>query len=117
MQKSFFFCTFALEFGEIPHYIKRLIQILQIMNKSELVAAVAEKAGMTKVAAAAAIDAALETLVETVKKGEEISLVGYATIKVAQTKARTAKNPRTGAVVNVPAKKVVRIKPGAKLAL
>lgn len=63
------------------------------------------------------LDAALDAAVEAVKKGESVQLVGYATVSVAQKAARTAKNPRTGAVVNVPAKKVVKIKPGAKFAL
>jgi DNA-binding protein HU-beta len=63
------------------------------------------------------LDAALEAAVEAVKKGENVQLVGYATVAVANKAARTAKNPRTGAVINVPAKKVVKIKPGAKFAL
>ena len=63
------------------------------------------------------IDAALEAAVEAVKKGEGVQLVGYATIAIANRSARKAKNPRTGAIVDVPAKKIVRIKPGAKFAL
>lgn len=87
------------------------------MNKSELIKAAAEKAGVSAAAAAKVIDAALEAAAEAVKKGENVQLVGYATISVAERAARQAKNPRTGAVVDVPAKKVVRIKPGAKFAL
>jgi len=67
--------------------------------------------------AAKVIDAALEEAVAAVKKGESVQLVGYATIAVANRAARKAKNPRTGAIVSVPAKKVVRIKAGAKFAL
>ena len=87
------------------------------MNKSELIKAAAEKAGVSAAAAAKVIDAALEAAVEAVKKGENVQLVGFDTIAVAERAARKAKNPRTGAVVEVPAKKVVRIKPGAKFAL
>ena len=87
------------------------------MNKLELVKAVAAKAEVSNAVAAKVIDAALEAAVEAVKKGEGVQLVGYATIAVAQKPARQAKNPRTGAIINVPAKKVVRIKPGAKFAL
>jgi len=87
------------------------------MNKSDLVKAVAAKAEVTAAMAAKVIDAALEAAVEAVKNGENVQLVGYATIAVAKRAARKAKNPRTGAVVEVPAKKVVRIKPGAKFAL
>ena len=77
------------------------------MNKLELVKAVAAKV----------IDAALEAAVEAVKKGEGVQLIGYATIAVAQKPARQAKNPRTGAIINVPAKKVAKAKLGAKFAL
>lgn len=87
------------------------------MNKSELIKAAAAKAEVSAALAAKVIDAALEEAVAAVKKGESVQLVGYATIAVANRAARKAKNPRTGAVVSVPAKKVVRIKAGAKFAL
>ena len=87
------------------------------MNKSELIKAAAAKAEVSAVLAAKVIDAALEAAVEAVKKGEGVQLIGYANISVAKKAARQAKNPRTGAVINVPAKKVVKIKAGAKFAL
>ncbi len=87
------------------------------MNKSELIKAAAAKAEVSAALAAKVIDAALEEAVAAVKKGESVQLVGYATIAVANRAARKAKNPRTGAIVDVPAKKVVRIKAGAKFAL
>ena len=87
------------------------------MNKLALIEAAAAKAQVSKAEAAKVIDAALEAAVETVKKGEGVQLVGYATIAVAEKAARKAKNPRTGAIVDVPAKKVVKIKAGAKFAL
>ena len=87
------------------------------MNKLELVKAVAAKAEVSNALAAKVIDAALEAAVEAVKKGENVQLVGFATISVVKRAARKSKNPRTGAVVNVPAKKVVKIKAGAKFAL
>ena len=87
------------------------------MNKLELVKAVAEKAEISNALAAKVIDAALEAAVEAVKKGEGVQLVGFANIAVVEKPARKAKNPRTGAIVEVPAKKVVKIKPGAKFAL
>ena len=71
------------------------------MNKSELIKAAAAKAEVSNALAAKVLDAAIEATIEAVKNQA----------------ARTAKNPRTGAVVNVPAKKVVKIKAGAKLAL
>ena len=87
------------------------------MNKLELVKAVAAKAEVSNAVAAKVIDAALEAAVEAVKKGEGVQLVGYATIAVAEKKAHQAKNPRTGAIINVPAKKVAKAKLGAKFAL
>ncbi|MBR6829612.1 MAG: HU family DNA-binding protein [Paludibacteraceae bacterium] len=87
------------------------------MNKSALIEAAAAKAQVSKADAAKVIDAALEAAVEAVKKGEGLQLVGYLSIGVANRAARVSKNPRTGAVVNVPAKKVAKAKLGAKFAL
>ena len=87
------------------------------MNKAELIKAVAAKAEVSNAEAAKVIDAALEAAVEAVKKGEGVQLVGYASLTIAQRKARKAKNPATGAVIDIPARKVVKIKPGAKFAL
>ena len=87
------------------------------MNKSELIKAAAAKAEVPAKVAAAVLDAAVEAAVEAVKKGEGVQLVGYANLSVANRAARKAKNPRTGAIVEVPARRVVRIKPGAKFAL
>jgi len=87
------------------------------MNKSELIKAAAAKAEVSAALAAKVLDAALEAAVEAVKKGEGVQLVGYASLAVANKAARRAKNPRTGEIINVPARRVVRIKPGAKFAL
>jgi DNA-binding protein HU-beta len=87
------------------------------MNKSELVKAAAAKAEVSAALAAKVLDAALEAAVEAVKKGENVQLVGYANIAVVEKAARKAKNPRTGAVINIPAKKAVKMKAGAKFAL
>jgi DNA-binding protein HU-beta len=87
------------------------------MNKLALIEAAAAKAQVSKAEAAKVIDAALEAAVEAVKKGEGVQLIGYANIAIANKPARKAKNPRTGAIVEVPAKKVVKIKAGAKFAL
>ena len=87
------------------------------MNKATLIEAAAAKAQVSKAEAAKVIEAALEAAVEAVKKGEGIQLVGYASLTIAQRKARKAKNPATGAIVEIPARKVVKINPGAKFAL
>ena len=87
------------------------------MNKLELVKAAAAKAEVSNALAAKVIDSALEAAVEAVKRGEGVQLVGFASLSIVEKAARKAKNPRTGEIVNVPAKKAVRIKPGAKFAL
>jgi DNA-binding protein HU-beta len=86
------------------------------MNKAELIKAAAAKAEVSAAAAAKVIDAALEAAVEAVKAGEGVQLVGYATLAVIEKPAHKAKNPQNGAIIDVPAKKVVKIKPGAKFA-
>ena len=87
------------------------------MNKSELIKAAAAKAEVSAALAAKVLDAALEAAVEAVKKGENVQLVGYANLTIVNKPARVAKNPRTGAAINIPAKKAVKIKAGAKFAL
>jgi DNA-binding protein HU-beta len=87
------------------------------MNKSELVAAVAAKAEMSKAAAAVAVDAVLDAVIETVKKGESVQLIGFGTFSVAERAARKGVNPATKAVITIPARKAVKFKAGAKMAL
>jgi len=87
------------------------------MNKLALIEAAAAKAQVSKAEAAKVIDAALEAAVEAVKKGENVQLVGYASINVVSKAARKGINPATKQAINIPARKVVKIKPGAKFAL
>ncbi len=86
------------------------------MNKGELIAAIAAKAEISKAAAAKAVDAAMDAVVEALKKGEAVQLVGFATLKVAEKAARKGINPATKQVINIPAKKAVKFKAGARLA-
>ena len=85
------------------------------MNKIELIAAVAEKAGMTKVDARKAIDAVLEVSKKELKKGGKIALVGFGTMGVINRPARQGRNPRTGKTIKIAAKKVVKFKPAANI--
>lgn len=87
------------------------------MKKSCLIDAAAAKAQVSKVEAAKIIDAALEAAVEAVKKGESLQLVGYLTLTPVEKAAHQGRNPRTGEVVSIPAKKAVKAKVGAKFAL
>jgi DNA-binding protein HU-beta len=85
------------------------------MNKNELIAAVADKAGLTKVQASDALEATLELIARTLSRGDEIRLLGFGNFVVANRKATTARNPQTGAVINVPASKAPKFKPGKAL--
>ena len=87
------------------------------MNKAELVAAVAAKAAVSKAEAAKVIDAAVEAAAEALKKGENVQMIGFGTLAVVKKAARKGINPATKAVINIPAKNVVKFRAGAKLAL
>ncbi len=86
------------------------------MNKSELIDAMAAKAGLTKVQAKEALEAFMSTTSETLKKGDKVSLIGFGTFEVRERAARTGYNPSAKKSVKIPAKNVVKFKVGAKLA-
>lgn len=75
------------------------------MNKSELIEAVAESAGLSKASAGRAIDATVAAITEALKKGDTVQLIGFGTFKVAQRAARAGRNPSTGASINIAARK------------
>ena len=83
------------------------------MYKADLVNAMAEKAGMTKVQAKNALDAMMDTTVETLKKGEKVVLLGFGTFSVVERPARKGRNPRTGEEIKIKASKSVKFKAGA----
>lgn len=85
------------------------------MKKVELVEAVAEKTGLAKAAAGKAVDAVFATITDALVKGDKVPLVGFGTFDVTERKAREGRNPRTGEVVNIPARKAVTFKPGTAL--
>lgn len=85
------------------------------MNKNELISAVADKSGLTKAQASDALEATLELITGTLKGGDEIRLLGFGNFVVADRKATTARNPQTGATINVPASKSPKFKPGKAL--
>ena len=82
------------------------------MNKTELVAAVAAKTELSKKDAEKALSAVLETVSETLAAGEKVQLVGFGTFETKERSERTAKNPRTGETVTVPASRVPGFKAG-----
>ena len=85
------------------------------MNKQELVAKIAKDCGLSKVGATAALESMIDGIVKTLKKGQTITFVGFGTFKTAQRRARTARNPQTGASIKVPKRRVVRFSAGKAL--
>ena len=85
------------------------------MNKTELVAAVAAKTEMSKKDAEKVLAAMLDTMAETLAAGEKVQLVGFGTFEAKERGERTAKNPRTGETVTVPATRVPAFKAGQAL--
>ena len=85
------------------------------MNKSELTAIVAEKAGLTKKDADKAVNAFVDAVTEGLVKGEKIVLVGFGSFETKQRAARKGKNPQTGAEINIPASTVPAFKAGRGL--
>lgn len=85
------------------------------MNKNELVAAIAEKAGLTKVDAKSALDATVAAVTEALAKGDKVSLIGFGTFSVVEKGERTGINPRTKQAITIAARKAVKFKQGAEL--
>ncbi len=87
------------------------------MNKTELINAVAEKANLSKVQAKEALEATLNTITEALLRDDKVAVIGFGTFSVAEKSARTGINPRTKEKIEIPARKVVKFKPGADLDL
>lgn len=85
------------------------------MNKTELIAAVAKEASLSKKDAEAAVNAVTATITATLKKGDKVQLVGFGTFETRKRAARTGKNPRTGETIKIKASKVPAFKAGKAL--
>jgi DNA-binding protein HU-beta len=85
------------------------------MNKQDLIAKIAKDTGGTKNNAAAAVESLLDGITRALKKGDPITFVGFGTFKTSQRKARVARNPRTGAAIKIPKRRVVRFTAGKAL--
>ena len=85
------------------------------MNKTELVAAIADKTELSKKDSEKALKAFIDVVGEELKKGEKIQLVGFGTFEVSERAARTGKNPQTGAAIQIPASKAPKFKAGKAL--
>ncbi len=85
------------------------------MNKSELVAEISGKAGVTQADAGSCVDAMMEIVAAEVKKGGEVNIPGYVKFSRKDTKERMGRNPRTGEARLIPAGTAVKIQAGSKL--
>jgi DNA-binding protein HU-beta len=85
------------------------------MNKSDLVEAMAADAGISKAAAAKALDSLMNNVKNTLKDGGKLALVGFGSFTVKERAARQGRNPQTGEAINIAARKVVSFKPGSEL--
>ena len=85
------------------------------MNKSELVDAIAQKSGLSKVDSKKALDATLDAIADELKSEGKVVLVGFGTFSVVERSARKGINPRTKETIDIPAKKTVKFKPGSEL--
>lgn len=85
------------------------------MNKSNLVDAMAADAGISKAAAKKSLESFLENVQGSLKNGDRVSLVGFGSWAVSKRAAREGRNPQTGKTIKIPAKNVVKFKPGSGL--
>lgn len=85
------------------------------MNKTELIEAIAASADISKAAAGRALDAVVDGVTDSLKKGDQVVLVGFGTFSVKERAARTGRNPQTGAEIQIAAAKVPSFKAGKAL--
>jgi DNA-binding protein HU-beta len=88
-----------------------------IMNKADLIAAIAKGSKLTKADSEKALNATIESIKGAVKKGQRVGIIGFGAFSVIQRKARIGRNPQTGKEIKIAAKKVVKFKPGTGLAI
>jgi DNA-binding protein HU-beta len=85
------------------------------MNKSDLIAKVAESSELSKKDAAKAVEAVFEAITEALQGGDKVQLVGFGNFEVRERSARKGRNPQTGKEIDIPASKVTSFKPGKAL--
>ena len=85
------------------------------MNKSELIQHISDEAGITKTQANTALDSFVKAVTKTLKGGGKVTLVGFGTFSVSKRAARNGRNPQTGEVIKIKARKVARFKAGKEL--
>ncbi len=85
------------------------------MNKADLIEKIAASTGISKTAAGTAIDTFVDAVTSALKKGDRVTLVGFGTFSVSHRKARSGRNPQTGGVLKIAARRVAKFTPGVEL--
>jgi len=85
------------------------------MNKQEIIKEIAKNVGISKTQATQAIESFIDSITQTLKKGEDVKFVNFGTFHSVKRNPRVGRNPRNGAEIQIPAKSVVRFKPGTAL--
>lgn len=85
------------------------------MNRTELIDKVAKESALNKAAAEQVVNSVFSAIAEAMKSGDKVTLVGFGTFSVSERAAREGRNPQSGEIINIPAKKVVKFKAGSKL--
>lgn len=85
------------------------------MNKTQLVNSLSEQTGLSKTKSKEVLDTLTSTITSTLADGDKVTLVGFGTFTTTERPARKAMNPKTGEIIDVPAKRVAKFKPGASL--
>jgi DNA-binding protein HU-beta len=99
----------------VPMSIERFWEEVNVMNKTDLVNAVAEKSDLSKKDATKAVDAVFESVMDSLKNGDKVQLIGFGNFEVRERSARKGRNPQTGEEIEIPASKVPAFKPGKAL--
>jgi DNA-binding protein HU-beta len=86
------------------------------MNKADLINSISKKTGLSKSKTNEVIDAFVESVTDSLKKGEKVTLVNFGTFNISERDSRSGRNPKTGETIEIPAKRVARFKVGAGLA-
>ncbi|MEK7253687.1 MAG: HU family DNA-binding protein, partial [Bacteroidota bacterium] len=85
------------------------------MNKGDLINKVSESAGLTRSQATASVNAVLESISDSLTKGDKVTLIGFGTFSTSRREARQGRNPQTGASITIPAKSSIKFKAGKEL--
>lgn len=116
LKKTFVFNFQTITFAKLKHITGfQIKKIFYLMNKAELINAVAEEAKISKVDAKKALDAVVKSISNALVAGDKVSLVGFGTFTVGERAARPGINPATKQPITIAAKKVAKFKAGAEL--